>query len=213
MLFRESPTRTGRPDAADPLEATKQLEVLIRGLAEADPGVEADPLLRDSCGNGCLEAFLEEPCDLIDDVVVSRLDLHRARLPLHVHETNVRFRVRDDPGQQRIATERGDVVDEHDSELERPSGDLGLRCVDRHGKPRQAFEDRHDPPQLLVERHRLRSGACRLAPHIDERRTFAQQAFRGRDGEGRVGVLAPVREAVRRDVDDADHRRAGPTLC
>ena len=46
---------------------------MLHGLAEADPGVEADPLLGDPCRDGDREPLLEERGDLGDDVVVARV--------------------------------------------------------------------------------------------------------------------------------------------
>ena len=79
------------------------------------------------------EPLLEERGDLRDDVVVARVDLHRPRLALHVHQAEVRVRLGDDLGQLRVAAQRGDVVDELRAELERPPRDLRLRGVDRDG--------------------------------------------------------------------------------
>ena len=96
-----------------------------------------------------------------------------------------------------IAAQRGDVVDEQRAELERPARHLGLRGVDRDRKPCEPLEDRHDPPQLLVERDRVRARAGRLAADIDERRPSLEQPLRGRDSSRRIEVLASVGEAVR----------------
>ena len=59
-LFREKPTTTGRPSVGDLVEAADQLEVLLHGLAEPDPGVDADPVLADPGVDGELHSFLEE---------------------------------------------------------------------------------------------------------------------------------------------------------
>ena len=80
-----------------------------------------------------------------DDVVVARVDLHRARLALHVHQAEVRAAVRDDARELRVAAQRGDVVDELRAELERAPRDLGLRGVDRDGQPGELLEHREDP--------------------------------------------------------------------
>ena len=125
-------------DAADPLEPADQREVLVGGLAEADPGIEADVLLGDPRCHRDRQPILEKPRHLADDVVVARLDLHRARLALHVHEADVRAGIGDHAGERRVGPQRGDVVDERDAELERPARDLGLRGVDRDGQAARA---------------------------------------------------------------------------
>ena len=43
--LRDAPTSTGRPSATISLEPRQKLEVVLDGLPEADPRVEADPLL------------------------------------------------------------------------------------------------------------------------------------------------------------------------
>ena len=142
VLLRERPTSTGRPDPADPLEAADQLEVLVRRLAEADPRVEADVVLGNPCRDRDREPLLEKAGDLLHNVVVTRRDLHRARLPLHVHQANVRARVGDRTRELGIAAQGGDVVDEHRARCEGLSRDLGLRGVDRDRHAGELLEHR-----------------------------------------------------------------------
>ena len=85
------------------VQASQELEVLVGRLAEADPGIDADPLLGDSLLDGERDALLEEGQHIGDDVVVVRSDLHRSRLALHVHETDERVSVSDDLGHVRVA--------------------------------------------------------------------------------------------------------------
>ena len=85
------------------VEAAQQLEVLVGRLAEADPGIDADPLLADPLLDGEREALLEEGQHIGDDVVVVRSDLHRSRLALHVHETDERVSAGHDLGHARVA--------------------------------------------------------------------------------------------------------------
>ena len=94
VLFRESPTSTGRPSAVEHVEPANELEVLRRRLAEAEAGVEADVLLGDALRDREREPLLEERGDLRRDVVVARVGLHRPRLALHVHQADVRARRR-----------------------------------------------------------------------------------------------------------------------
>ena len=80
------------------------------------------------------------------------------------------------------------------------------------GAADEPLEHRHDAPQLLVERHRVRAGSGRLTADVDERRTLVEQPARRRDRDRRVDVVPAVREAVGRDVDDSHHGGARPTL-
>ena len=104
---------------------------MLDRLAEADAGIEADPLLRDPRRDREREPLLEEGRDLGGDIVVARLRLHRPRLALHVHETEIRAGVRDDARELGIAAQCGHVVDEDRAALERGARDLRLRRVDR----------------------------------------------------------------------------------
>ena len=67
-------------------EPAQQLEVVLERLAEADPGIEPDPLLVDPGGDRDLHPLGEEGLDLVDHVVVARVVLHRPRVALHVHQ-------------------------------------------------------------------------------------------------------------------------------
>ena len=46
-LLREVPIDQRPPELAQLAEPAQQLEVVLERLAEADPGIEPDPLLRD----------------------------------------------------------------------------------------------------------------------------------------------------------------------
>ena len=176
VLFRERPTRTGRPMLQIRSSPRIELEVLVGRLAEADPRVEADVLLRDPRRDRDREPLLEEAGDLADDVVVARLDLHRARLPLHVHQADVRARVGDHAGELRIAAQGGDVVDERGAELERPRAPpRPSSCRSRPAGPRalRARAARAAAPRRATTG--VGAGTGRLATDVDERRTLGEQ--------------------------------------
>ena len=99
---------------------------LFRGLAEADAGVEADPLLRDPRRDGEGEPLRQKGRDLRNNVRVARLVLHRPRLALHVHEAEVGVAVGDHAGELGIPAERGHVVHELRPEGEVRISDGGL---------------------------------------------------------------------------------------
>src|SRR5215218_7522844 len=83
------PEHDREPELDDLAQAVEQLEVVVNRLAEPDARVEHDALLGDALGDRERGALLEERLDLGDDVVVARVDLHRARLAEHVHEAAV----------------------------------------------------------------------------------------------------------------------------
>ena len=78
--------------------------------------------------HGELQALCEEPLDVVDDVLIAGVLLHRARLAEHVHQAAVGVAVGDQPGHLRIAAKRGDVVDERRAGIERGARDVRL-CV------------------------------------------------------------------------------------
>ena len=190
-------------------QAADERQVVLHRLAEAEAGIEADPLLRDSLPDGEGEALLEERGHLGYHVVVVRIRLHRPRLALHVHEAEICAGAGDDARELRIAAERRDVVHQHDAELERAARDAGLRRVDRDRNAGEILEHRDDAAQLLVEAHRGRAGASRLAAHVDERRAVRGELPRPRDGGSAREGLTAVGEAVGRHVDDPDHSGPG----
>ncbi len=212
VLLRETPTRTGGPMAQIRSSPLEQREVLRDGLAEADPGIEAHSVLGDAGSNGDRKSLLEECADLPHDVVVSRSDLHRARLSLHVHQTHVRTRVGDHARECRVSSQRGDVVDEPRAERECPPSDLGLGRVDRNRPADQSLEHGNHASQFLVERNVVRPGSSRLSPDVHESGTLVEQPPRSLDRDAWVDIVSAVREAVWRDVDDSHHRGTRPTL-
>ena len=125
------------PERDQHVEPAHELEVVRDRLAEADAGVEADPLLGDALRDREREPLLEERRDLGRDVVVARLRLHRPRLALHVHEAEVRAGVGDDSRELGVAAQSRDVVDEDRAALERGPRDGRLRGVDRDREARR----------------------------------------------------------------------------
>jgi len=171
------------------------------GLPEAEAGIEADALLADALTDGEGEALLEEARDVCDHVVVARIDLHRARVALHVHQAEVPARVGDDARERRVAAQRRHVVDELRAERERAAGDLRLRGVDRDGHlAPELLEYGDDPAQLLVGGDTAGAGARRLAADVHDRGPGGDH--RARRGGGGVRV----------EVDAASEKLSGVTL-
>ena len=212
MLFAREPDDEWASEGGELPEATEELEVLIRRLAEADARIDADALLADAATDRERDPLLQEREHFRHDVVVVRALLHRPWLAQHVHQTDIPALLGYDRGHFQVASECGHVVDQLRAQLERPARDLRLGGVDGDGDSVQPFEDWHDAPQLLVELDRLRAGSGRLTADVHDRRPL------GDEPPGVLGCLvgrrepAPVREAVRRHVHDAQHRRPGPAL-
>ena len=87
--LRDVPITTGKPSVDDPVQAAQQLEVVLERLAEADARVDHDALLAHALADGERDALLEEGADVVDDVVVAGVVLHRPRLAQHVHQAAV----------------------------------------------------------------------------------------------------------------------------
>src|SRR6476620_3160482 len=67
-------------------DSPQELEVVLDGLAEADPGIDPDAPLPAALRVGELDPLSQEALDVVDDVTVPRSLLHRAWRALHVHE-------------------------------------------------------------------------------------------------------------------------------
>ena len=87
---------------------------------------------------------------------------------------------------------------------------LRLARVDGEARPharRQRLDHRHDPPQLLLEVDRLGTGPRQLRADVEDVGALRLEPQRVRDGGIRRQIAPAVREAVRRDVDDAHQAR------
>src|SRR4051794_37760633 len=95
------------PERDELVGAGPQLEVVGQRLAEADAGVEVDPVLLDALAHGELGPLEQERLDLVDDVGVAGVLLHRARLAEHVHQAAARAVVGGQAGHVGGGPERG----------------------------------------------------------------------------------------------------------
>ena len=175
----------------------------IPGSTQTDDAV--DP--RGLCG---VDAFDQEPGDLVHDVVVRRLVLHRPRLTLHVHQHDPDAAVGDDVEQLGVDAPRGDVVDDGRTGIHGCHRDCGLRRVDAHGHiglRRQARDDGDDPAELLGRVDGLGPGPRRLAAHVEEVGAGVDQRETVLDRSTDVEEPATVGERVRSDVHDPHDQR------
>jgi hypothetical protein len=158
------------------VESPHELEVLVDRLPEPHSWIEADPVLAHTARNRQLEALLEEPCDFGDDVLVVGRGLHRPRLALHVHETEVGTVLGDNLGEPGIRAQSGHVVHHLGAKLERASCDDRLRRVDRDRRPGDRLEHGLQTAKLLFSRHGLCSGTSGLRSDVDDRSTFGDES-------------------------------------
>ena len=103
---RAADARRARRDAASSARLWSTV------LPNPIPGSSQTSLLGDARGDGVLEALDEERLDVVDDVVVVRVVLHRARLAEHVHEADVHAPLGAQAGEIGVVAQRGDVVDD-----------------------------------------------------------------------------------------------------
>jgi len=87
----------------------EQREVVLRRLAEPDSGIDAQRVRSDARGTCRFESFDEKIADIVDDVVVARIVLHRARFALHVHRDETGARLTDDCEHSRIGAQTPDM--------------------------------------------------------------------------------------------------------
>ena len=74
--------------------------------------------------------LFEEVDDFPDHVRISRIDLHRLRFALHVHEDEGRFLGRRKRKHSGVVAGGGNVVDHRRSGVEGGSGDFGTSRID-----------------------------------------------------------------------------------
>ncbi len=98
VLFRDTPTSTGRPSARSSSSRRSSSRFWSGVLPKPMPGIDADPFLANSALDGERETLLQEGQHIAHHVVVLGSGLHRPRLALHVHETQERVSLRDDLG-------------------------------------------------------------------------------------------------------------------
>src|SRR2546426_5907912 len=121
-------------DRDDLVQAAQELEVVVEGLAEADPGVEPDSLLGDSLTDRKLEPLLQKGLDLRHDVLIGRRLLHRLGVALHVEQADLYARLAHHRRHLRVPSKRGDVVYERGARRQRLTRDRGFVGVDREGR-------------------------------------------------------------------------------
>ena len=210
--MREWPDQHRAAQLVEPAAVGHEREVVLVRLAEADAGVEADPLAVDAGGQQGVAPLGEVVEDLRDDVAVVRIVLHRLRRALHVHRADAgagaRRRAAASPG--RPCRPVTSLMISAPASMA-PRGDGGLARVDRDrhvGLLGEALDDRQDAAQLFVGVDRLGVGPRAFAADVEDVGAVGDQPQGVVDGRLRVEKLAAVGKAVGRDVDDAHQQRA-----
>src|SRR5687767_11641323 len=90
-------------EVGQPRERLEQDEVVDDALAESEARIDREPRSIDARPAACADALGEEAAHVGDDVRVARSILHRARLALHVHETQAGARRRGHGERARLA--------------------------------------------------------------------------------------------------------------
>ena len=181
---------------------------MLDRLPEPDARIEADALLKHAVCDRERHALLEERRDLRRDVVVPRVELHRARLALHVHQADVGVMRSADLSELGVGSERRHVIHHLRAELERAATHLGLSGVDRDGHlTLKRLEDGNNASKLLVHGYAIRSRPSRLTTDVDDRRPLLHHPPSRSSSHTRIEMHPAIRKGVGRDVDHSHHRR------
>ena len=193
------------------LQARQDLERLRRGLGEVRARVDQDLLLGDPARRRDVHPLAQEADHVLDDVVVQvgveHLGLRR-RARMHEDERGPRARAHvREPGIAQAA----DVVDDRRAGGDRGLGDGGLVGVDGHHdvlrQRAHGLDHRHDAVDLLVRVDRRAVRHVGLAADVDDARAGRDELPRAAHPRFERALAGPVRERVRRRVEDAHERR------
>jgi hypothetical protein len=108
-------------------------------------------------------------------------------------------------------SERRNIVDDLCPGIERGASHFRFRRVHGDHNTRQfsqSFDDRDDALQLLCRAHHFAARPRRFAADVDDVRALRQHFLGMREGTFEIAKLPAVTETIRRDVQDAHHKRA-----
>ena len=128
------PDQDRAAECGDLLETGEELEVVARGLAEPDAGIERDRLGGDAGAHRAVAPQPQPVADVARGVAVARLLLHGRRCSAHVHEHDARP-VRAHRRRHVGVAQCGDVVHDLGAGGECGTRDLGARRIHRHARP------------------------------------------------------------------------------
>ena len=198
-------------EAVEEREIGEDREVVLHELAEADAGIDRDPVARDAGRLACRDARREMIVDLGRRVCVDGLFLHRLGIALAVHQDHRDAKARDRGECLVVMGQRGDVVDDArtlaDGKLHHPR----LAGVDGNDGIRLGLSERLDhrqgAHQFLFVADGIGTGAGRFPADIEE--SGARRDLLPGTGERLfgAGVVAAVGKAVGGDVDHSHDAR------
>jgi hypothetical protein len=213
--FSRRPDHDGKSARGELRRPGDDLEVLLRRLAEPDPGVEGNAVFQNAGAPGDGEGALEECQAGLDQVARQRLC--RAEQAGIVHGDHAGAMARGDLRQVRVSLQAADVVDDMRAGGNRCLGDGGLHRVDRNqcACRDQAFDDRDDTLLLFLRRHGGRIATGGFAADVEDGGALPGKQTAVRHRGPHIGKQAAVGEGIRRDVDDPhdDGRTRPPALA
>ncbi len=147
-------------DVTESADSPHQLKVVLVGFAKPNAWIEADSLP----GNSTIETELQSSdqviVNLLDDISIHGIVLHRLRGAPHVHDANAHGARHCDLDHLGVSFEPGDVVDDHSPGVNRRGSHLRLAGVDadRNAQLRdEPLDHRHHAAQVL---RRLPQSCC-----------------------------------------------------
>ena len=178
---------------------------MFRRLAEADTGIEHDPVMGNAGAPGDFERTREEIRHVGDDV-------DRRIGGIAVVHDNDGYAVRgNDARHVGVALQAPHVVDDCRAGFQRPSRNGGFHRIDRHrdANRRDSRQDRLKPSAFFFHRYRTHAaiGPRRLGADIDDVGTFGDHAPCVFDGHRRLQEAPAVRERIRSDIEHAHDPR------
>ena len=200
-LLREVPTTIGRPSSRSSPSRRSSSRLCSTVLPKPIPG---STQIRSSSIPASIAAAIrarEERPDLVDDVVVARVVLHRPRRAEHVHQHDLAVALGAERRQLGVAAQRGDVVDDRRARRRAPPRrPRPSRCRSRPRSRRRR--------ERLDHRARVRasSSSAPTASAPGPRRLAADVE----DVGALRGQLAAVRDRRLGDRGTARRRRTSP---
>ena len=194
----------GSPQPGERIKMSQNIKVMLKGFSEPDAGINRDPVPRDPRRLACRDPLAKPSAHVRNDIIVPRRQLHGPGVSLHVHQNDARLAARQHTHGAGISSESADIVDDRRSRLSCGPHDHGAPGIDRDSDAaaRKLLDDRNDPPQLLLDRDRLRAGPRRLATHVNDIRARCMQRQSSRNRRGRRISITAIREAIGGDVDN-----------
>jgi hypothetical protein len=185
----------------------QQRQVVLEGLAESDAGIRDDRVGRNSCVDGGRDPGDEKGRDVVDDVVVVRVELHRARLSAHVHGDVRGIRGGDDVEDLGIHPTARNVVHEKGTVRDRRVRDdrLGGVNADACAEGGDRGDDRNHAVDFFGRIDRRGAGTGRFAPNVDDVGSGGDQRGGVFDRPVDIDKTAAVGEGIGRDIENAHH--------